>query len=73
MPIYEYICKNCGLRFEYLVRGNQEVTCPKCNHNDLKRLISSFAFNSKDAKGNITSSSASCSGCTSNNCSTCSR
>jgi putative FmdB family regulatory protein len=74
MPIHEYICQNCNLRFDYLVRALKEsIACPRCKHKDLKRLISTFAFSSKDNQGNITSSSSGCSGCTSQNCSTCGR
>lgn len=73
MPIYEYECVKCNARFEYLVRGSpEEVICPKCGKKELRRLVSAFAFNSKDSKGNVTSSSSDCSGCSSNNCSTCS-
>jgi putative FmdB family regulatory protein len=73
MPIYEYECLKCNARFEYLVRGSQEeVICPECGKKELRRLISAFAFNSKDSKGNVTSSSAGCSSCSGGNCSTCS-
>jgi len=72
MPIYEFECKKCGLRFDYLVRASQEeIPCPKCKSKNLRRLISSFAFSSKDAQGNITTSSSGCSSCTSRNCSGC--
>lgn len=74
MPLYEYECLNCSLRFDYLVRSNQDsIVCPQCNHKDLKRLISTFSFNSKDASGNIVSSSSGCSGCASQACSSCLR
>ncbi|MBN1913347.1 MAG: zinc ribbon domain-containing protein [Candidatus Omnitrophica bacterium] len=73
MPIYEFDCNKCGLKFDYLMRSAfEKVACPKCQSRDLKRLISAFAFSSRDAKGNITSSSSNCSGCTSHNCSSCS-
>ncbi|MBU1998902.1 MAG: zinc ribbon domain-containing protein [Candidatus Omnitrophota bacterium] len=73
MPIYEYECKKCALKFEYLVRSsNDEVICPKCKGSKLQRLISSFSFQSKDAGGNITNGSSSCSSCASHNCSNCS-
>lgn len=74
MPIYEYECIKCGHKFEFLVRSSSEdISCSRCQKQDLKRLISSFAFNSKDASGNISSSSSSgCSSCASPHCSTCS-
>ncbi|MFH1397654.1 MAG: zinc ribbon domain-containing protein [Candidatus Omnitrophota bacterium] len=73
MPIYEYECNKCNAKFEYLIRSSsEEVVCLKCGKKDLRRLVSAFAFNSKDSKSNVTSSSSGCVGCSSNNCSTCS-
>jgi putative FmdB family regulatory protein len=40
MPIYDYRCTGCGAYFEQLVRGKQEVTCPRCSGGELERLIS---------------------------------
>lgn len=72
MPVYEYICLKCNLKFDFLVRSTGEVIlCPKCAGKDLKKLVSSFAFNSKDASGNITSSSSGCGSCSSHNCASC--
>lgn len=30
MPIYEYLCDDCGHAFELLVRGSVEPACPAC-------------------------------------------
>ncbi|MDP2938266.1 MAG: zinc ribbon domain-containing protein [Candidatus Omnitrophota bacterium] len=74
MPIYEYDCLKCNLKFDYLVRSsNYAIVCPHCNSKDLRRLVSSFSFSSKDKQGNITSSSSGCSSCATHNCSTCFR
>ncbi len=74
MPIYEFECLDCGSKFDYLVRSQTEaVHCPRCKLRNLKRLISSFSFNPKDAGGKIASSSSGCSGCASHNCSSCGR
>ncbi|MFA5115064.1 MAG: zinc ribbon domain-containing protein [Candidatus Omnitrophota bacterium] len=74
MPIYEYLCLKCKARFDFLVRGNAEkVFCPECGSEQLEKLVSSFAFNSRDAGGSITASSSSrCAGCSGRNCSSCS-
>jgi putative FmdB family regulatory protein len=40
MPIYEYSCKSCGHRFETLVLGKEEVSCPSCSGKELERLLS---------------------------------
>jgi len=46
MPIYEYVCPDCGHRFEKLVRnfgGEQQVHCPRCREKGSQRVLSSFA------------------------------
>ncbi|HEY7389938.1 MAG TPA: zinc ribbon domain-containing protein [Bryobacteraceae bacterium] len=41
MPIYEYECRQCGHRFEYLVRSTTPAAeCPSCHRQDLTQLIS---------------------------------
>jgi putative FmdB family regulatory protein len=41
MPIYEYLCQNCGHAFEEMQTMKEEplVKCPKCGKNTLKKLI----------------------------------
>lgn len=44
MPIFEYACNQCEQRFEKLLRkSDQEVDCPKCQSQDLRKLFSTFA------------------------------
>jgi putative FmdB family regulatory protein len=45
MPIFEYKCQNCSLRFEELVLSSKqsEPGCPQCGGADVERLISTFA------------------------------
>ncbi len=60
MPIYEFVCKSCGKRFSQLVlnlEDKQEVKCPHCGSQDVKRVFSPF--------GSVGSSASSGSGCTS--------
>ncbi|MGQ9573976.1 MAG: FmdB family zinc ribbon protein [Thermoguttaceae bacterium] len=40
MPIYEYICCDCGHRFEWLVRGDEQPACPSCGRGQLARQLS---------------------------------
>lgn len=48
MPIYEYRCKACACRFEYLLRATSPPPeCPACTSADLEQLISSSAFHSE--------------------------
>ena len=49
MPIYEYRCKDCKSNFSRLQRvgaGNDGVKCPKCESQNIERLLSSFASTS---------------------------
>ena len=47
MPIYEYECRRCGDRFEYLLLKSSPVaSCPSCQNTDLEQLISICAVTS---------------------------
>ena len=37
MPIYEYVCHQCGNGFEWLVRSGEEPQCPSCGGGDLEK------------------------------------
>ncbi len=51
MPIYEYICDDCGTKFEKLVRRNQDaIACPSCGESHLKTALSTFAAHSSNGK-----------------------
>jgi putative FmdB family regulatory protein len=43
MPIYEYLCEDCGTKFEKLVRNGVTVACPSCGQDHLKPELSTFA------------------------------
>lgn len=43
MPIFEYSCRNCGARFELLVRSADVPACPACGSEDLHKELSAFA------------------------------
>ncbi|MGV3608560.1 MAG: FmdB family zinc ribbon protein [Planctomycetaceae bacterium] len=40
MPLYEFVCGKCHAEFETLVRGEEKPHCPKCDSQDLKKLLS---------------------------------
>lgn len=51
MPIYEYECRQCGHRFEYLVlRTTPPAECPDCRNKDLEQLISLCSVNSESTR-----------------------
>ncbi|MGV1098985.1 FmdB family zinc ribbon protein [Thiovibrio sp. JS02] len=68
MPLYDFICRNCGCAFEALVMGSDKPACPKCKSGDLAKQMSTFAARTGD-KG--TAGGAKCSGCAGKSCSTC--
>jgi putative FmdB family regulatory protein len=41
MPIYEYLCQNCGHAFEEMQSMMEDslIKCPNCGKNSLKRLL----------------------------------
>lgn len=51
MPIYEYACRQCGHRFEYLVLPQSPaVACPECQNSDVEQLISAFGVSSESTR-----------------------
>ena len=69
MPIFEYHCMECDKDFEILVLGNQEVMCPTCNGQKVKKLLSCFSHKSEG--GFSSSKGSACTSCTATSCSTC--
>ena len=49
MPIYEYVCDDCGHELEALQGISDDVLtdCPECAHATLRRKISAAAFRLK--------------------------
>jgi putative FmdB family regulatory protein len=46
MPLYEFRCERCGEEFEDLVSSPErvdEVSCPRCDGREVRRLQSGFA------------------------------
>ncbi|UIF88264.1 zinc ribbon domain-containing protein [Cupriavidus sp. UYPR2.512] len=40
MPLYDYVCRHCGLRYETLVRGGATPVCPQCGSVTLIKQVS---------------------------------
>jgi putative FmdB family regulatory protein len=49
MPLFEYACRRCGHRFEYLTREGRTPSCPGCTSADLEKQLSVFAVNTAAA------------------------
>ncbi len=68
MPIYEFICDECKVKFESFVLSSRhvgEVVCPKCGSPRVKKQFSLFSCGSSSAGGasGSLSSSLSTGGC----------
>ncbi|MFC2007581.1 zinc ribbon domain-containing protein [Chloroflexota bacterium] len=75
MPIYEYVCSDCGLKFERLrslSQSDEVISCP-LGHNSARRKLSTFASFSRNTAGESTplAGSGGCSSCSSSGCGTC--
>jgi putative FmdB family regulatory protein len=52
MPIYEFECEGCGVRFEELVTaGDAVVACPKCGSSRTRRLLSNVSPPGRQPRG----------------------
>jgi putative FmdB family regulatory protein len=51
MPLYEYLCGGCSLRFERLVMGAEIPSCPSCGSTRLARQVSRFAVGGRSESG----------------------
>lgn len=45
MPMYEYVCEKCGLRFEHYqpTSSTPPPKCPKCKHEETRKQVSAPA------------------------------
>jgi putative FmdB family regulatory protein len=58
MPIYEYVCDDCGERYERIVmNGNTKITCPKCASAKHTIQLSVFAAPANSTKSSSDPSS----------------
>ncbi len=79
MPIYEYVCPGCDLKFEVFhrtVHNWEKSSCPSCPscHGTAEKVLSLFASFSKSPDGESTAIAGggpSCASCTLPNCDTC--
>ncbi|MBE9474238.1 MAG: zinc ribbon domain-containing protein [Chloroflexi bacterium] len=61
MPIFEFVCQECGTPFEELVRSSSavgEVSCPFCESTQITKQISTFASTVAGSTSSFSSSSA---------------
>ena len=71
MPIYEYVCDDCGERYERIVMSQkQAITCPKCESAKHTIQLSVFAApaNGSKSSANASPSEGGSCGCTPHSC-----
>ena len=54
MPIYEFICRQCGQEFEKIVFVSDEgktFSCPSCGNRKTEKLMSGFSCGKRSASG----------------------
>lgn len=74
MPLYEYVCLDCKIRFDVLrpiKDADAPISCESCQSEHTSRAISVF-FAHSDGR-TVTQSAPGCSACSSRACSTCGR
>lgn len=42
MPLFEYLCRDCGKQSELLVTGSEKPVCPHCGSKQLTKQFSTF-------------------------------
>ena len=69
MPIYTYVCKACGEKFDLLIGVTSEkveLKCKKCGSKNIQNILSAFSVGNSDGK-----SSSSGPNCPTGTCPTC--
>ncbi|MEM5775513.1 MAG: zinc ribbon domain-containing protein [Anaerolineaceae bacterium] len=72
MPIYEYICEDCGAKFDALRSmkdSDAPITCKNCLGQHTRRALSVF-FASSDGRS-VTHSEGGCGNCSGGSCGGC--
>ena len=51
MPIFEYLCDDCGTKFEKLVRNgaSKDVPCPSCGQSHVTTQFSTFSAHARSS------------------------
>jgi len=59
MPIYSYVCKKCGEKFDFLVgvgTGSEVIKCKKCGSKKVERIVARFSVGSGKSRSSSPSS-----------------
>ncbi|MBI4295999.1 MAG: zinc ribbon domain-containing protein [Chloroflexi bacterium] len=74
MPIYEYVCSDCGLNFDKLrplSQATEPAACPHCQQNAQRKLSMFACFSASDSGVTSPVGGNACSSCGSSSCDSC--
>ncbi len=66
MPIYSYICKQCGEKFDLLVGVTQEkslIKCQKCGSKKIQKTFGTFSMGKSGKQSGSSCSTGTCPTC----------
>ncbi len=71
MPLFEFVCKKCGTKFEKMVFSinKEEIECPECKSKEVEKQFSLFSSGSSRSDSGLSAScqekknSGCCNGC----------
>lgn len=71
MPLFEFICKKCGTKFEQMIFSinKDEIECPECKSKEVEKQFSTFSAGSSRSHVGMSAScqekksSGCCNGC----------
>ncbi len=72
MPIYEYLCNDCGVKFDVfrsMKDADEPIACKNCHSENTRRALSVFFAGSEGRS--LTTGPGGCASCSGGNCSTC--
>ena len=73
MPIFTYICKKCGERFEHMegvLYSDEELKCPACGSGSADKALSTFCVGKASASSHGCDNipGPACGGCSGGSC-----
>lgn len=62
MPLFEFVCKKCGTKFEKIVFSinNEEIKCPSCSSSEVEKQFSTFSSSSSNSNSCSNRGSSDC-------------
>jgi putative FmdB family regulatory protein len=74
MPVYEYVCQECGYNFDKMrpmSQADAPIVCTSCNSQSTKRKLSRFFASSEGRAIATPASSCGCGNCSGGSCGSC--